>query len=69
VRFLRNGADGFDIIDDGEGIKENDMANFCCTLPNRERNDLYKTRSIGFMGEAMHSLVRSSNVIIYTRDK
>ncbi len=48
------------MIDDGDGISECDMANFCKTLPNRERNDMYKTRSIGYMGEAMHSLVRSS---------
>lgn len=60
VRFLRNGAEGFDVIDDGLGIKEEDMPNFCRTLPNRERNDMYKSRSIGYMGEAMHSLVRSS---------
>lgn len=60
VRFLLKGAEGFDVIDDGDGISESDMANFCKTLPNRERNDMYKTRSIGYMGEAMHSLVRSS---------
>lgn len=34
VRFIRNGAEGFDVIDDGEGIKEEDMANLCKTLPN-----------------------------------
>ena len=69
VRFLRNGSEGFDVIDDGEGIKEADMANFCRTLPNRERNDMYKNRSIGYMGEAMHSLVRSSQVVILTRER
>jgi DNA mismatch repair ATPase MutL len=69
VRFLRNGAEGFDIIDDGDGIKEADMQNFCRTLPNRERNDIYKTRSIGYMGEAMFSLVRSSQVVILTRER
>jgi DNA mismatch repair ATPase MutL len=69
VRFLRNGSEGFDVIDDGEGIKEADMANFCRTLPNRERNDMYKNRSIGYMGEAVHSLVRSSQVVILTRER
>jgi DNA mismatch repair ATPase MutL len=57
------------VIDDGDGIREEDMANFCRTLPNRERNEIYKNRSIGYMGEAMHSLVRSSQVVVFTREK
>ncbi len=66
---MAKGSEGFDVIDDGVGIKQADMASFCKTLPNRERNDMYKTRSIGYMGEAMHSLVRSSLVTVYTRDR
>jgi DNA mismatch repair ATPase MutL len=62
-------AEGFDIIDDGQGIPETEMANLCKTLPNWERNSIYKTRSIGFLGEAMFSLVKSSQVTVYTRSK
>jgi DNA mismatch repair ATPase MutL len=69
VRFLKMAQEGFDIIDDGEGISDEDMANHCKTLPNRERNPMYKTRSLGFLGEALHSLVKSSSVTIFTRSK
>jgi DNA mismatch repair ATPase MutL len=69
VRFIHKGAEGFDVIDDGDGLKDAEIESFCRTLPNRERNDMYKTRSIGFMGEAMHSLVRSSQVTVFTRER
>jgi len=61
------GLEGFDIIDDGVGIPENEFASLCKTLPNRERNDLYKSRSIGYMGEALYSLCKSSEVTILTK--
>ena len=62
-------SEGFDVIDDGEGIADEEMPSLCKTLPNRERNSLYKSRSIGFLGEALQSLVKSSKVTIYTRSK
>jgi DNA mismatch repair ATPase MutL len=34
IRFLKMAAEGFDIIDDGQGIPETEMANLCKTLPN-----------------------------------
>jgi DNA mismatch repair protein MutL len=67
VRFIKMGLEGFDIIDDGVGIPENEFASLCKTLPNRERNDLYKSRSIGYMGEALYSLCKSSEVTILTK--
>ena len=69
MRFIHKGAEGFDVIDDGDGIKDSELSSLCRTLPNRERNDMYKTRSLGYMGEAMHSLVRSSQVTVFTREK
>ena len=36
VRFIAKGAEGFDVIDDGEAIGEADMGSFCRTLPMRE---------------------------------
>ena len=56
VRFIKMGTEGFDVIDDGVGIAEQDFASLCKTLPNRERNEIYKTRSLGYMGEALNSL-------------
>ena len=61
------GSDGFDIIDNGEGIPENDFLTYAKTLPNREKNDMYKTRSLGHQGEALFSLCKSSEVTIFTR--
>jgi DNA mismatch repair ATPase MutL len=48
VRFLKMGSDGFDVIDNGEGIPESDFLTLAKTLPNREKNDMYKTRSLGY---------------------
>ena len=42
------GSDGFDVIDNGEGISESDFLTLAKTLPNREKNDMYKTRSLGY---------------------
>ncbi len=67
VRFIKMGTDGFDVIDDGIGIDERDFASLCKTLPNRERNEIYKTRSLGYMGEALNSLCWSSDLAIFTR--
>ena len=67
VRFIKLGIDGFDVIDDGIGIDEKDFTNLCKTLPNRERNEIYKSRSLGYMGETLYSLCKSSDVKIFTR--
>lgn len=48
VRFLKSGSDGFDVIDNGEGIAESEFLTLAKTLPNREENDMYKTRSLGY---------------------
>jgi hypothetical protein len=66
-RFIRMGAEGFDVIDNGQGIKEEDFADYVKTEPFRERNDIYKTRSLGFRGEALYSLVKSSHITIMTK--
>ena len=63
------GSDGFDVIDDGEGIQESEFMTLAKTLPNREKNDMYKTRSLGYQGEALFSLCKSSEVTIYTRHR
>jgi hypothetical protein len=67
VRFIKMGMEGFDVIDDGLGIEESEFERLCKTLPNRERNELYKTRSLGYMGETLNSLCMCSTVTIFTR--
>ena len=36
VRFLKMGAEGFDVIDNGTGIHETEFSSLAKTLPNRE---------------------------------
>ena len=36
-------------------------------MPKRERNELYKNKSIGYRGEALNSLCKSSRVVITTK--
>ena len=36
-------------------------------MPKRERNEFYKTKSIGYRGEALNSLCMSSRVVITTK--
>ena len=43
------------------------MAIICKCLPQRERNEIYKKKSIGFQGEALNSLCKSSKVTITTK--
>ena len=69
VRFFNNGAEGFDVIDDGDGIMENEFEVLPECLDERSRNDLYKTKSIGFKGEAMFCLIKSSDVTIMSKHK
>ena len=66
---MKMGAEGFDVIDNGDGVPESEFPTLAKTLPNREKNSMYKTRSLGYMGEALFSLVKSSDVVIYTRHK
>jgi hypothetical protein len=49
---------GFDVVDDGDGIPEREFEdkNYARSMENRQRNEIYKTRSIGYKGEAMDSM-------------
>ncbi|CDW73097.1 dna mismatch repair protein [Stylonychia lemnae] len=62
IRLYEKGIQGFDIIDDGIGISENEFkSDYVRCMPKRERNEIYKTRSIGYRGEALDSLSRASD--------
>lgn len=61
------GLNGFDIIHDGEGIPDGELPNVCKSMEMRERNEIYKTKSIGFRGEAFNTLAKSSSLTIITK--
>ena len=57
------------MIDDGEGIpeKEFDNKDYARCMENRQRNEIYKTRSIGYKGEALDSLARATELTIISK--
>ena len=67
VWFYRKGLNGFDIIYDNEGVPDDELPNICCCLEFRQRNELYKNKSIGYRGEAYNSLAKSSTLSIITK--
>jgi DNA mismatch repair ATPase MutL len=38
-------------------------------MENRQRNEIYKTRSIGYKGEAMDSMAWATDLTIITKEK
>jgi DNA mismatch repair ATPase MutL len=69
IRLFNNGSEGFDIIDDGDGITEEEFLCLPECLDERQRNDMYKTRSIGFKGEAFFCLIKSADVTVMSKHK
>ena len=67
IRFYRKGLNGFDIIYDGDGISDAELPLICKCMPMRERNEIYKTRSIGYRGEAFNSIAKSSSLTVITK--
>ena len=58
---------GFEVIDDGHGIKEIDfdiIAKRGTTSKINEFEDIYAVKSLGFRGEALSSLCNIANVTI-----
>jgi DNA mismatch repair ATPase MutL len=37
-------------------------------MDNRQRNEIYKTRSIGYKGEALDSLARATDLTIISKE-
>jgi DNA mismatch repair ATPase MutL len=56
-----------DIIYNGEGIKDAELPYICKTMEARERNEIYKTKSIGYRGEALNSISKSSSLTVITK--
>ena len=67
VRFYAKGALGFDIVDNGSGYTQSELAVICKCMAKRERNEIYKLKSFGYRGEALNSLCKSSKVVITTK--
>lgn len=68
--MYEKGIQGFDVVDDGEGIAEREFDNkdYARCMENRQRNEIYKNRSIGFKGEALDSLSKASELTIITKE-
>eukprot|EP00347_Sterkiella_histriomuscorum_P004217 403361297 len=70
IKFHNYGLNGFEVIDDGHGIKEVDfdvIAKRGTTSKINEFEDIYAVKSLGFRGEALSSLCNISNVTIQTK--
>jgi len=67
IRLYNKSMYGFDILDNGTGWTQDDLKIICKCLPRRERNEMYKKKSIGWRGEALSSLVKSCTVTLTTK--
>ena len=59
VKFFNSGLNGFEVTDNGKGIKEADFAIVCkrgTTSKIQDFSDIYSIKSLGFRGEALSSL-------------
>ena len=67
IKFYSCGLNGFEVIDDGKGINEEDfeiIAKRGTTSKITEFDDIYRVKSLGFRGEALSSLCNVSSVTI-----
>lgn len=67
IKFHNYGLNGFEVIDDGQGIKEVDfdvVAKRGTTSKIDQFEDIFAVRSLGFRGEALSSLCNIANVSI-----
>ncbi|CRK99572.1 CLUMA_CG012886, isoform A [Clunio marinus] len=72
IKIKNYGADGFDVIDNGSGITEENFIGITAkhsTSKIKEFSDLGSITTFGFRGEALSSLCACSNVTITTRHK
>ena len=58
-KHFNSGLNGFEVTDNGKGIKEADFAIVCkrgTTSKIQDFSDIYSIKSLGFRGEALSSL-------------
>ena len=64
---MNYGLQGFEVVDDGSGIKEVDfdiIAKRGTTSKISEFEDIYAVRTMGFRGEALSSICNIANVTL-----
>ena len=64
---MNYGLQGFEVVDDGSGIKEVDfdiIAKRGTTSKISEFEDIYSVRTMGFRGEALSSICNIANVTL-----
>lgn len=70
VKFYGYGLQGFEVVDDGSGIKEVDfdiIAKRGTTSKIAEFEDIYAVKTMGFRGEALSSICNIGNLTIQTK--
>lgn len=70
IKFYNYGLNGFEVIDDGKGIKEVDfhvIAKRGTTSKISEFEDIYSVKTMGFRGEALSSLCNIANLSLQTK--
>ena len=70
IKFFNSGLHGFEVTDNGKGIKESDfeiIAKRGTTSKIQEFEDIFAIKSLGFRGEALSSLCNIANVTIITK--
>lgn len=69
VNFKRFGMDGIEVIDNGNGIEEEDFDSLCMknyTSKLDKFENLVKVQTLGFRGEALNSICNVAQMIIST---
>ena len=72
VKFFNFGLGGFEVTDNGKGIRQEDFKIVCkrgTTSKISEFNDIYSIKSLGFRGEALSSLCAMGVVTIATKQQ
>lgn len=70
IKFYNYGLNGFEVVDDGQGIKEADfniIAKRGTTSKISEFDDIFSVRTMGFRGEALSSICNIANMTIQTK--
>ncbi len=67
IKFYNYGLQGFEVVDDGTGVKEVDfdiIAKRGTTSKITEFEDIYAVRTMGFRGEALSSICNIANLTL-----
>ena len=70
IKFFNYGLQGFEVVDDGTGVKEVDfdvIAKRGTTSKITEFEDIYAVRTMGFRGEALSSICNIGNLTLQTK--